>query len=229
MYDSKYTDYKITGSESLFAQNPKSNIAFEVFEAFRKTGMRTGAYFSKPDWHNDDYWWPYFPVFDRNVNYAPPSKYPERWERFRKFVFNQIEELMGNYGKIDILWLDGGWVRPVKTASNESNQEIIEKGYNQDIDMPSIAKRARQLQPDLIIVDRTVHGMYENYTTPEQEIPDHVPNHPWESCITLGDSWYHTGPEENYKSLTWAVHTLIKIIAKGGNLLLGIGPPRQNW
>jgi len=225
MYDSKYTDYKITGSESLFAQNPKSNIAFEVFEAFRKTGMRTGAYFSKPDWHNDDYWWPYFPVFDRNVNYAP-SKYPERWERFRKFVFNQIEELMGNYGKIDILWLDGGWVRPVKTASNESNQEIIEKGYNQDIDMPSIAKRARQLQPDLIIVDRTVHGMYENYTTPEQEIPDHVPNHPWESCITLGDSWYHTGPEENYKSLTWAVHTLIKIIAKGGNLLLGIGPDK---
>jgi alpha-L-fucosidase len=104
MYDSKYTDYKITGSESLFAQNPKSNIAFEVFEAFRKTGMRTGVYFSKPDWHNDDYWWPYFPVFDRNVNYDP-SKYPERWERFRKFVFNQIEELMGNYGKIDILWL----------------------------------------------------------------------------------------------------------------------------
>ena len=38
-----------------------------------------GAYFSKPDWHTDNYWWPYFPPKDRNVNYEV-KKYPERWK-----------------------------------------------------------------------------------------------------------------------------------------------------
>ena len=70
-----------------------------------------GAYFSKPDWHSPDYWWPYFPPKDRNVNYDP-AKYPERWNAFKNYTYNQIQELMTGYGNMDILWLDGGWVRP---------------------------------------------------------------------------------------------------------------------
>lgn len=50
----------------------------EIFTAFRNEGLWTGAYFSKPDWHSPDYWWPYFPPKDRNVNYLP-TRYPERW------------------------------------------------------------------------------------------------------------------------------------------------------
>ena len=71
MFDTKQSDYKITGPNSAFAENPRSNVVKEVFTAFGEKGMGIGAYFSKPDWHNDDYWWPYFPVFDRNVNYNP--------------------------------------------------------------------------------------------------------------------------------------------------------------
>jgi alpha-L-fucosidase len=42
-----------------------------------------GAYFSKPDWHSpENYWWPYFPPKDRNVNYDP-AKYPDRWKAYR--------------------------------------------------------------------------------------------------------------------------------------------------
>ena len=70
-----------------------------------------GAYFSKPDWHSPDYWWPYFATPDRNPNYDI-KKYPERWARFVAFTHAQIDELMSNYGRVDILWLDGGWVRP---------------------------------------------------------------------------------------------------------------------
>jgi alpha-L-fucosidase len=92
--------------------------------------------------------------------------------------------------------------------------------------MSKIGKMARENQPGILIVDRTVHGEFENYRTPEQQIPESVPDYPWESCITLGDSWYSTGPGENYKSSTWAIHTLIKIVAKGGNFLLGIGPDK---
>jgi alpha-L-fucosidase len=201
MYDSRYTDYKITGSESIFSANPLSNIMAEVFNAFRDKGLGIGVYFSKADWHSHDYWWPYFPVFDRNVNYEP-EKYPERWQRFREFTFNQLQELMTDYGDVDILWLDGGWVRPAGTLTEETRPWLGKNQWVQDIDMPAIAAMARTHQPGLLIVDRTVHGEFENYRTPEQQIPTYIPPYPWESCITLGDSWYHTGPRERYKSAT---------------------------
>ncbi len=225
MFDSKHTQYKITDSMSIFSVRTGSNIALEVFTAFREQGMGIGVYFSKPDWHNRDYWWPYFPVFDRNVNYDP-KKYPEKWNNFKQFTFNQLEELMTGYGDVDILWLDGGWVRPEGTLTAETRPWLGKNQWIQDINMPAIAKMARKHQPGLLLVDRTVHGEFENYRTPEQQIPVLKPDYPWESCITLGDSWYSTGPGERYKSATWAIHTLVKIVAKGGNFLLGIGPDK---
>jgi len=225
MFDTKYTDYRITDPASAFSKNPLSNVVKEVFAAFRQQGMGIGAYFSKPDWHCPDYWWPYFPVFDRNVNYDP-AKYPERWKSYQKFTFNQLDEITREYGKIDILWLDGGWVRPAGSLDEETQPWLGKRQWTQDVDIPSIARMARKNQPGILIVDRTVHGEFENYQTPEQQIPETIPAYPWESCITLGDSWYSTGPGEHYKSTNWVIHTLIKIVAKGGNFLLGIGPDK---
>jgi len=225
MYDSKYTNYKITDHKSAFSNHPSADITRAILDAFRQKEMHIGIYFSKADWHHDDYWWPYFPAFDRNVNYDP-QKYPERWQRFQEFTFLQIEELMRDYGKVDILWLDGGWVRPENTLTEETRPWLGKNQWIQDINMPAIANMARHYQPGLLIVDRTVHGEYENYRTPEQQIPLVLPPYPWESCITLGDSWYHSGEGERYKSFHWAIHTLVQIVAKGGNLLLGVGPDK---
>ncbi len=225
MFDSKYTDYKITDKNSIFFRNQRSNVVSEVFGAFRQQGLGIGAYFSKPDWHHPDYWWPYFPVFDRNVNYNP-EKYPEKWKNFQDFTFNQIEELMTGYGKIDLLWLDGGWVRPAGTLTDETRPWLGKNQWTQDVDIPRIAGMARKHHPGMLVVDRTVHGEFENYRTPEHHVPHQKPDYPWESCITLGDNWYSTGPNEKYKSSYWAIHTLIKIVAKGGNFLLGIGPDK---
>lgn len=186
-----------------------------------------GAYFSKPDWHTENYWWPYFPPKDRNVNYDP-KKYPERWQKFKDFTYNQISELMTGYGKVDILWLDGGWVRPKKSIDTTVEwQRGIQ--YDQDIDMPKIAAMGRQKQPGLIVVDRTVSGQYENYTTPEQEVPEVPLDHPWESCITMGNSWSYV-PGDHYKSVQQIVQLLVKIVSRGGNLLMNIGPgPDGDW
>lgn len=60
--------------------------------------------------------------------------------------------------------------------------------WSQDIDMPKIAAMAREAQPGLRMVDRTVHGPYENYQTPEQRIPEKQLDHPWESCMTLANN-----------------------------------------
>ncbi|SDP71125.1 alpha-L-fucosidase [Mucilaginibacter sp. OK268] len=227
MFDTKETDYKITSAKTPFSTNPRSNVTKEVFNAFRKENFMIGAYFSKPDWHTENYWWPYFPPKDRNVNYDP-KKHPERWQKFKDFTYNQIGELMTGYGKVDILWLDGGWVRPKSSIDTTVEwQKGIQ--YDQDIDMPKIAAMGRQKQPGLIVVDRTVSGQYENYTTPEQEVPEVPLDHPWESCITMGNSWSYV-PGDHYKSVQQIVQLLVKIVSRGGNLLMNIGPgPDGDW
>ncbi len=227
MFDTRQTDYRITHASTPFSANPKANVTAAIFDAFRAKGFMTGAYFSKPDWHTPEYWWSYFPPKDRNVSYDP-KKYPERWQAFKDFTYRQIEELATGYGKVDILWLDGGWVRPKNTIDTSvSWQRTIP--YDQDIDMPRIAAMARRHQPGMLFVDRTVAGEYENYTTPEQTVPkDYLP-YPWESCITLGNSWSYV-PGDQYKSARTVIHLLTNIISRNGSLLLNVGPgPDGEW
>ena len=221
MFDTKETDFKI--SDGPFKNNPKADVAKYVFDAFRSNGFMIGAYYSKPDWHSPYYWWPKYATADRNNNYDI-RKYPDRWNKYKSFTYNQLSELMHDYGKLDILWLDGGWVRPRETV----NDEVRSWGaripdWSQDIDMPRIASMARAAQPGLLIVDRTVHGPYENYQTPEQSIPKEQLAHPWESCLTLANNWGYV-PHDHYKPASAVIHKLIEVVAKGGNLLLGIGP-----
>ena len=89
--------------------------------------------------------------------------------------------------------------------------------------MHAVARMARSHQAGLIIVDRTIRGPYENYQTPERAIPETQLDYPWESCIPLTDDWGYT-PQARYKSAQEVVGTLVEIVAKGGNLVLGVGP-----
>src|SRR5208337_102515 len=141
-----------------------------------------------------------------NVNYDI-KKYPRKWRTFVDFTHAIVEELMSGYGPIDILWLDAGQVRPPE----------------QDIQMDRLAAMARAHQPGLIIVDRTVGGRYENYRTPEQEVPDKALPYVWESCLTMGDQWSYK-PGDKYKSTRTLIHLLVDIVSKGGNFLLNVGP-----
>ncbi len=232
MFDTKETDYKVTDPGCPFSSNPKANIAKEIFDAFRAEGLWTGAYFSKPDWHSPYYWWPNFATPDRNVNYDIKT-YPERWENFVQFTHNQIMELMTGYGPMDILWLDGGWVRTLTDA--EISKYINAPDYkfmhvqSQDIRMDELVQKAREKQPGLIVVDRAVPGKNQNYLTPENEVPEHTLPYPWESCIISGGSWSWI-PNPTYKTPRQVVHLLTDIVAKGGNLLLNIAPgPDGNW
>lgn len=224
MFDTHQTDYKITAADCPFHTNPRANVTKEIFNAFRKDGFGIGAYFSKPDWHSPYFWWPYFPPMDRYPNYDE-AKYPDRWQKFKDYTFNQIQELLGgDYGKVDILWLDGGWVRPHDTAEIKAHPR-----RNDDVDMPRIATMARSLQPGILIVDRSVGGRYENYRTPEQQVPDHLLDYPWETCMTMGNSWSYV-PKDSYKPADKLIKLLVKIVAYGGNFLLNIGPDAQgDW
>lgn len=226
MYDSKYTNYKATDPECPFSANPKANIAKEVFDAFREKGFMTGAYFSKPDWHSEYFWWPRFATPDRNANYDI-VKHAERWRKFVEFTHNQIDELMTDYGKIDILWFDGCWVRKYTDKDIVEERKIsnsnIHRIQNQDINMPLIAENARKKQPGIIVVDRAVPGPEQNYLTPENQVPSETLPYPWETCMPITPSWsYEPGLE--YKPAIKLIHLLVDIVAKGGNFLLNIAP-----
>lgn len=235
MFDTKETNYKITDRECPFSAHPRRNVTREIFDAFRKEGLWTGAYFSKPDWNMDAYWWKKFPVADRNCNYQI-FKYPSMWQKYVDFTHNQIDELMSDYGKIDILWLDGGWVR--KTSDEEVKNYLLEtfdgvrysrNPQNQDIDIERLAKNARKKQPGLLVVDRACPGPYQNYLTPEQHIPEEGLPYPWETCMTMAGSWSHV-PNDQYKSSVELIRKLVDIVSKGGNFLLNIGPrPDGEW
>jgi len=89
--------------------------------------------------------------------------------------------------------------------------------------MDRIAAMARRHQPGLLIVDRTVGGEFEDYRTPEQEVPDAPPDFVWESCLTMGDQWSYK-PNDRYKTTRQLIHLLVDIASKGGNFIMNVGP-----
>lgn len=201
-FDSKYTDFSI--AHGAFKNNPRKNVAYHVFDAFRKKGFMIGCYFSKPDWHCEWFWNPYFATPKRGINYKK-ERHPDWWQNYQTYTENQLDELMSEYGSFDILWLDGGWIT------------------GEDIHLDRILSKARKKHPGLISVDRSIRGKNENYQTPERGIPETQLNYPWESCITLSNDWGWT-PNAPFKSPQKIINILIEITAKGGCLLLGVGP-----
>ena len=204
LYDSAYTDFSIAEAGP-FATDPRRDAARFVFDAFRKHGFMTGAYFSKPDWHSEWFWNPYYATPGRGINYKV-QMHPDWWENYVTYTKNQLREITdGRFGALDILWLDGGWIS------------------GDEVGLPDILPDARRISPGLLCVDRTIGGPNENYQTPEQAIPDRQPGHPWETCMSLGNDWGWT-PDPHYKSARRVIGALAEITAKGGCLALGVGP-----
>ena len=95
--------------------------------------------------------------------------------------------------------------------------------------MDDLVIKARKKQPNLIVVDRAVHGINQNYLTPENRVPEATLPYPWESCIISGGGWAHT-KNAKYMSGYKGIQMLVDIVAKGGNLLLNVAPtPEGNW
>ena len=154
LFDSQYTDYKI----SHYVHN--RDFTREYLDAFRKVGLKVGLYYSLIDWQHKDY--PNVGNHPMRDN-AEYSKKNYNWDNYIKYMHNQIRELMTNYGKIDILWLDYSF-----------------EGYEAEKwKADELVKMIRTLQPDIILNNRLVinHGVsnearefagYGDFLTPEQ-------------------------------------------------------------
>lgn len=204
LFNTLETEFKIGGKLSPF----KRDILQEVFTSFRKAGLGIGAYYSKADWYSPFYWLDDGTKKGRRASYDPEER-PDIWARYVAFVHRQIHEITTQYGEVDLLWLDGGWCGQGK----------------EDLQMDRLAEIARENQPELIIVDRMMGGRHENYVTPERKIPneDEIPDKVWESNIPIGNDWGYV-PSDTFKSSQVLIETLIDVVSKGGNLILGVGP-----
>jgi len=215
LFDSEFTDYD--------APNTPANrdLLKEWVDAFRAEGLKIGFYYSLLDWHHPDY------TVDRNHPQSAASEEEYRqlnegrdMDIYRDYVKNQVREILTNYGKIDIIWLDYSF------PSGENG-----KGRD-DWDSENLLKMVRELQPGIIVNDRLdlldVEGGWD-FTTPEQYKVSKWPEKngekvPWETCQTFSGSWGYHRDEASWKDTKQLLVLLIETVSKGGNLLLNVGP-----
>ena len=178
----------------------KRDLISPFVTALKKSGLKTGLYYSLPDWSYPDY-----DVFTRDKKRYLLKEEPNRWNSFLNYYQTQLNELSAKF-KPDLLWFDGDW----EHSSAEWQSDKVRKllfSYN----------------PNLIINSRLdAHGDYE---TPEQGVPVVKPSAAyWELCYTMNDSWGYQPYDRKYKSSNMIIRTLVDCISMGGNLLLDIGP-----
>ncbi len=127
------------------------------------------------------------------------------WGRFTDVMFEQVRELLTNYGAIDIFWFDGGWERTPEQWRAKELEALI-----------------RELQPGILMNDRL--PTVGDFETPEQFVPAQPPGRTWETCMTLNESWGYNPNDDHWKSPRQVVHTLCEVASRGGNLLLNVSP-----
>ncbi len=216
MWDSKYTDYKVTNTPC------GRDLLRELLEAFRAEGIRTGLYYSLIDWHH-----PEFTVDDyhplRDVAEENERNKSRDMSKYAEYMHNQVTELLTEYGKIDVIWFDFSYPQSERG-----------KGHN-DWKSEDLIKLIRKLQPDILIDDRLDLPGSADFQSPEQYVPSNgIRNEkgellPWEGCQTFSGSWGYHRDESSWKNNKMLVEILIRNVSRGGNLLMNVGPTARGY
>jgi alpha-L-fucosidase len=214
LFDSKYTDYKATNTPY------GKDIIKEWVDAFRAEGLKVGFYYSLIDWHH-----PHYTIDRVHPRSASTAEEYARLNEgkdmdiYRQYLKDQVRELLTNYGKIDLLWLDFSF--PGEFGKGRDDWDAVE-----------LVKMVRQLQPEILVNDRADLKEYWggwDFTTPEQFKVQSWPEIngkkiPWETCQTFSGSWGYHRDEQTWKNNRQLLGLLIESVSKGGNLLLNVGP-----
>jgi alpha-L-fucosidase len=214
MFKSDYTDYNIMNTPY------GKDIIKEWVDAFRAEGLGIGFYYSLIDWHHPEY----------TVDRVHPQSVSTQEEYndlnkdrdmsvYRKYLKNQVREILTNYGKVDILWLDYSFPGRFGKDHNDWGSE-------------ELMKMVRELQPEILVNDRADLKDYAggwDFTTPEQFKVQKWPEEngvkiPWETCQTFSGSWGYYRDEHTWKDTKQLLVLLIESVSKGGNVLLNVGP-----
>ncbi len=219
LFDSQYTDYKITNTA--FGRD----LVREYVDAFREAGLRVGFYYSLIDWHH-----PEFPIDVKHPRRDDPDAAEQDsgrdMHKYAQYMRDQVTELLTNYGKIDILWFDFSY-HDEEWKIRDWMQYGGGKGKD-EWEAEELIATARRLQPGIIIDNRT--EIEQDIWTPEQYQPDEWVRDvngqlvTWEACQTFSGSWGYYRDEASWKSPKMLVDMLVNTVACGGNLIMNVGP-----
>ena len=215
LFDTKFGSYGVMNSAA------KRDLIAEYVEAAHNAGMKTGIYYSPLDW--------------RYPGFFFPDLYRSNAEEMKKQTYTQVSELLTNYGKIDILWYDGGednWLGYgglMWTGAKGWYTRGFEKPYTCKFSWEPIRlnKMVRGLQPKIVISQRS--GWMGDFDSQEMGFrgkPKDKEDRPYELCTLLGgDAWGWTPKSASQvMSLDDCIRMLVKVICQDGNLLLNVGP-----
>ncbi|GIW76758.1 MAG: alpha-L-fucosidase [Phycisphaerae bacterium] len=223
LFDSRLTDYT-----SVKAPRCRRDLVREYVQALRDEGLKVGFYYSLVDWHHPDYG----PVYgDRQhpLRHDPQQKQLDRsrdWSRYISYMHGQVQELLSNYGTIDLLYFDFSYW-----------DFAGEKWCASDL-----MRMVRRLQPHIITNDRLGYEAIKRSDPPdyvgdfdhaEQNLPrEPVRNRsgkpvPWEGWFTISNSWSHSRTDTDYKSPATLVRALVNCVSKDGNMCLNIPPDEK--
>ena len=178
MWDTKTTDFGIMHTPY------KHDLTRAILDAFRGQGIAPGIYFSP-----DDFSWLWKNKID--IQRGIPGVQPRNNPGLMKLDLAQVQELMGNYGPIDVVFFDGEPER--------------------------LRDLAWKMQPKTIVTRGAIQ-------TPELYVPGIPLEGAWEANFTMGTAWQYQPQNELYKTGGQVIDILVETRAKGGNLLLNIGP-----
>ena len=183
LWDTRTTNFNIMNSAY------GKDLIKEYVDACRKQGLGVGLYFSPEDFH-------FLHVNGQLITRDLSTPIPDEiMSKYLAHTEQQLTELMGNYGKIDVIFFDGG-----EGPLQEKAKEVVWR-----------------LQQDVLVTRGAI-------STPEQYIPGVASDDPWEACVTMGTQWQYKPTNEQYKSGGRLIEILIESRAKGGTLLLNVGP-----
>lgn len=193
-------DSKMGGINTVKDSKAGKDLLTPFVNALKKSGLKTGIYYSLPDWSYPDY-----DVMTREVKRYSLKSEPDRWVKFQNYFTGQLKELSDQYNP-DLYWFDGDWEHNAEEWRSAEVQKMLQKR-----------------NPNVIVNSR-LNG-FGDYATPEQGVPVVRPSNPyWELCLTMNDSWGYVQHDKNYKTSNQVIRTFIYCVANGGNLLLDIGP-----
>jgi alpha-L-fucosidase len=128
-------------------------------------------------------------------------------EYYHAVALPQMKELLSRYPDLAIIFFDTPMA--ITDAQAQEMMDLL-KDY-----------------PQIILNDRLKRPNFPgDYKTPEGRIPavEDVEGVYWETCMNIGSSWGFKSWENKWKSSDEVIRTLVTIAARGGNLLLNVGP-----
>ena len=219
MFDSSYTDYKITNTPY------GKDIVKQLADACGKRDMRLGFYYSPPDMHHPDF---------RDTsklardNWNGEPQRPE-WPIYLEYMQLQLTELLTRYGPVVLIWFDGLYHQ--EKYDGERFVELIRKLQpgtlvNDRIGVPGDYVTPEQFIPKAIPTKEAHFFGWEQNVQKELKptIPKPEDFQLWETCMTINETWAYNMHDHNYKSAQFLIRALVEVASRGGNFLLNVGP-----